>query len=226
MSLKKLRPTKACMKTDHPRTPQNYRLAIVRDRLANPMESALTRTVSTSITNRDPRVLRLAACGFLLAFAPRSVNLVTLSKCHPRDAKGDYSEACRGLLAPATDALASACRIAWLVKPGWSPLTLVAPPFRVLCEGWELKLNQQPARGLQRRANCFDFCILLQRFMAHFASPSRLFVSTEGQGSVENVVAVDPHRAGAELSRQTMRLLDVARPYPRSQPINRYHWPA
>ena len=52
---------------------------------------------------------------------------------------------------------------------------------------------------LQRRADRLDLGVLLQYFVAHFASPAGLLVSAEGQGSIENVVAVDPHRPGAEL---------------------------
>src|SRR5579863_2384500 len=57
--------------------------------------------------------------------------------------------------------------------------------------------------------------------MTHFAPPTRLLITAKGQGSIENVVAVNPDRAGAELGSQAMRLLDVSSPNARSQSVNR-----
>jgi hypothetical protein len=52
-------------------------------------------------------------------------------------------------------------------------------------------------RNLQRGTNRFDFGVLLQHFVAHFAAPAGLLVSAKGQGGIENVVAVNPYRSGA-----------------------------
>src|SRR5580704_7481714 len=96
----------------------------------------------------------------------------------------------------------------------------VGSQFRV-CEGRDLKLHEQPACGLQSRADRLDFRVLLQHFMTHFAPPTRLFIPTKGKSSVENVVAVNPNRTGTELGSQAMRLLNIPSPNARSQPINR-----
>jgi len=46
----------------------------------------------------------------------------------------------------------------------------------------------------------------------HFAAPPGLFVPAEWQRGVEHVVAIDPHRSGAKLRSQAMRLSNIARP--------------
>src|SRR4029077_3394905 len=74
------------------------------------------------------------------------------------------------------------------------------------------KSMHSPIIPLQRRADGFYFRVLLQDFVAHFATPAGLLVSAEGQCRVKDVVAVNPDRAGAELGGQAMRLRDVARP--------------
>ena len=53
--------------------------------------------------------------------------------------------------------------------------------------------------NLQAGANSFYFGVVFENVVTHFAAPTRLFVSAKGQGGVENVVAVNPHRAGLEL---------------------------
>src|SRR6478672_7798429 len=67
-------------------------------------------------------------------------------------------------------------------------------------------------RHLQRGADGFDFGVVLENFVAHFAAPAGLFVSAEGQRGIENVVAVDPDRTGAEFRGDLIGFLDVARP--------------
>ena len=91
-------------------------------------------------------------------------------------------------------------------SPPWYPVYCLAPPFRILCEGWELRAKQATGIYLQCGADRLDFRVLLQHFMTHFAPPTRLFIPTKGQSSVENVVAVNPNRTGAELGSQAMRL--------------------
>src|SRR5664279_4407410 len=68
------------------------------------------------------------------------------------------------------------------------------------------------ASSLDRCADGLYFGVHLQSFVAHLASPSRLLVSAEWQRRVEHVVAVNPHRPGAQFVRNAMSLADVARP--------------
>src|ERR1700674_390768 len=98
-------------------------------------------------------------------------------------------------------------------SPGWTGAMPVLHRYR--------KLSESTHGHLQGGADRLDFGVLLQYFVAHFAAPAGLLVSAEGQGSVENVVAVNPHRTGAELGSETMRLLDIARPNSRGQAVNR-----
>ena len=75
------------------------------------------------------------------------------------------------------------------------------------------------ALDLQRGADRFHFRVLLKYFVAHFAAPAGLFVSAERHRGVEDVVAVNPDRAGAQPGREAVGLLDVPRPNSGSQPI-------
>src|ERR1035437_2205858 len=63
-----------------------------------------------------------------------------------------------------------------------------------------------------RRADGLHFGVHFQSFVAHLAAPSGLLVSAEWQRRVEHVVAVDPHRPGAQFVRYAMSLADVAGP--------------
>ena len=56
--------------------------------------------------------------------------------------------------------------------------------------------------------------------MSHLASPAGLFVTSEGQRGIENVVAVDPHCSGAKLFRHAVGFADVARPNSSSKPYS------
>ena len=55
------------------------------------------------------------------------------------------------------------------------------------------------ASSLQRAADGFYFCVVLQDFVAHFAAPAGLLVAAEWKGGVEDVVAIDPDCAGLQL---------------------------
>src|ERR1700733_108049 len=61
-------------------------------------------------------------------------------------------------------------------------------------------------------ADGFGLCVEIEGVVSHLASPTRLFVTSKGHARVEDVVAVDPHRAGAKLLRHAMRLANVPRP--------------
>src|SRR5258708_789387 len=73
---------------------------------------------------------------------------------------------------------------------------------------------------LELGADRLHLRIEFQRIMSHFAAPPGLLVASEGQRRVEDVVAVDPDRAGPQLRGDTMRLADVARPDARRQSID------
>src|SRR5215510_12031452 len=57
------------------------------------------------------------------------------------------------------------------------------------------------SRALQGGGDRLHFGVVLQHELAHLAPPARLLVAAEGQRRVEHVVAVDPHRAGANPPR-------------------------
>src|SRR4029077_67074 len=58
----------------------------------------------------------------------------------------------------------------------------------------------------------FGFGILFQDFVAHFAAPAGLFVTAKRKGSVKDIVAVNPSRAGLELGRDTVSFGNVTGP--------------
>src|SRR5579864_5379559 len=76
-----------------------------------------------------------------------------------------------------------------------------------------------PSRN--RGANSLDLGVLLEDFVAHLAAPAGLFVSAEGQGGVEHIVAIDPYGSGAEQAREPVSFLDVASPYAGGQTVGR-----
>src|SRR5580692_7094789 len=55
------------------------------------------------------------------------------------------------------------------------------------------------ASRLQCAANRFYFGVVLQDFVAHFATPAGLLVAAERERGVEDVVAIDPDCAGLQL---------------------------
>src|ERR1700685_561367 len=86
------------------------------------------------------------------------------------------------------------------------------------------KTSPQPARLAAFRsythANCLGFKIILEHLAAHLAAPARLLVAAKGQRRVEDVVAIDPDRAGSQLIGDAMGTLDVAGPQARGQPVH------
>src|SRR5271165_4331337 len=73
--------------------------------------------------------------------------------------------------------------------------------------------------SLERGADGLHFCVHLEHFVAHLAAPARLLVSAEWQRRVEDVIAVDPHRAGAQLLGDAVRLAEVLRPDARGEAV-------
>src|ERR1700730_16469379 len=65
---------------------------------------------------------------------------------------------------------------------------------------------------LQSRAHRLNLGVHFQHILAHFAAPARLLVAAKWHGRIEDVVTVNPHRAGAELRGETMGLADITRP--------------
>src|SRR5271170_2760685 len=63
--------------------------------------------------------------------------------------------------------------------------------------------------------------IVFKNRLAHLAAPARLLVAAKRQRRIEDVVAVDPHRAGLEARSQLMGLAHVARPDAGGQTIDR-----
>src|SRR5260370_16781611 len=55
--------------------------------------------------------------------------------------------------------------------------------------------------------------------MPHLAAPAGLFISAEWHRRVENVVAVDPHRTRAKMSRRAVGFADIPPPNGSSQAI-------
>src|SRR5215469_3430858 len=73
--------------------------------------------------------------------------------------------------------------------------------------------------ALQQRGDRLDLRVVIEDVVAHFPTPARLLVAAEWQRSVEDVVAVDPHGAGADLLGERVRLGDIAGPYSGAKPV-------
>ena len=52
-------------------------------------------------------------------------------------------------------------------------------------------------KPLEADTDGLDLGVVLQHLVAHLTPPAGLFVSAKGQGRVEDVVAIDPHRSSA-----------------------------
>jgi hypothetical protein len=65
---------------------------------------------------------------------------------------------------------------------------------------------------LHRHRHRLDLGVIPQRVFAQFAADAGHLEAAEGGGGVEDVVAVDPDRAGLELGGEAVGLADVARP--------------
>src|SRR3984885_13541123 len=68
------------------------------------------------------------------------------------------------------------------------------------------------ASKLDAHAHRLGLKIILENFAAHLTAPARLLIAAERHRSVEDIVAIDPNRTGAQLIRDAMRALDVAGP--------------
>src|SRR6204780_1968940 len=73
---------------------------------------------------------------------------------------------------------------------------------------------------LQLGGDGLDFGVGLEDLVAHLAAPAGLLVAAERQGRVEDVVAVDPDRAGPELLGQGVGLGDVLGPDPGTKAVD------
>src|ERR1700761_1607040 len=80
----------------------------------------------------------------------------------------------------------------------------------------------RPGRAtmLQRCCNGLDFSVVVENFGAHFAAPAGLLVAAERQRGVEHVVAVDPHRSGANPAGQLVRHAAVGSPDACGEPVD------
>src|SRR5262249_1674294 len=76
-------------------------------------------------------------------------------------------------------------------------------------------------RSSELRRYGLDLGIIRKHFATHLPAPSGLLVAAKGQGCVEDVMAVDPHRAGADETREPVRLADVLGPDAGSEAIDR-----
>src|SRR6516165_98404 len=83
--------------------------------------------------------------------------------------------------------------------------------------------RELPARSAwsQCGGDGFDFRVVVEHFLAHLAAPARLFVAAERQRGVEHVVAVDPHRAGADAAGELVGGTAVARPHTGGEAVDR-----
>src|SRR5256886_2464263 len=63
--------------------------------------------------------------------------------------------------------------------------------------------------------------VVVENRLAHLAPPAGLLIAAKRQCGIEDVVAVDPHCAGFEACRQSVRFADVAGPDSGRQTIDR-----
>src|SRR5580692_9467486 len=61
---------------------------------------------------------------------------------------------------------------------------------------------------------------MLEHRLAHLAAPAGLFVPTERQSRIEDVVAIDPDGSRLQLGGEAVRLRNVLRPYPCRQTVD------
>src|SRR5262245_21953597 len=88
--------------------------------------------------------------------------------------------------------------------PDWQASGSV--PASTLGRGpWALGLTEIHPHG-------FGLGVVLERVHAHLATEAALLVPAERGGGVVDVVGVDPDRAGLELRRDVVGLLEIARP--------------
>src|SRR5216683_1953650 len=105
---------------------------------------------------------------------------------------------------------------AWLFTPSSTRRTAVCgPACTVVREGRTGDCPPYPDSSCQcsnSRAHRLGLGVVVEDLVAHFAAPAGLLVTAEGEGCVENVVAVDPHGSGGDLVGHAVGFADVARP--------------
>src|SRR6187455_1325597 len=69
--------------------------------------------------------------------------------------------------------------------------------------------------------NSFVVAIFVDGMHRAIATEARLLEAAERRGKARNVIGVDPHRAGVNAFRNTMRLTHVGREHRSGQPIVR-----
>src|SRR5580765_7838917 len=74
-------------------------------------------------------------------------------------------------------------------------------------------------RRLESNHHSFGLRVEVQDFVTHFTAPAGLFVATEGQGGIEDVVTIDPNGAGTNRGSRAMGLGNVLRPDAGSQTV-------
>ena len=67
-------------------------------------------------------------------------------------------------------------------------------------------------RKLESRRHRLDLGVVVEDELTHLAAPAGFLVAAKRQRSVEHVVAIDPHRAGANALGELVGLGDFARP--------------
>src|ERR1700733_13558608 len=77
------------------------------------------------------------------------------------------------------------------------------------------------AVNLESGRHRFNLGVVVQHLLAHLASPAGLLVTAEGERCVEDVMAIDPHRAGAQPLGHLVRQAAVACPHASSEAIDR-----
>ena len=73
---------------------------------------------------------------------------------------------------------------------------------------------------LQAQADGFGFGVKLEGFFAHLAAPTGLFVTTERQRGIKDVVAINPHCAGAQSGGEPVGFGNIASPDSGGQPVD------
>src|SRR5579863_4728004 len=75
---------------------------------------------------------------------------------------------------------------------------------------------------LQLYSDRLDLGVILQRVFTELAPDTRLFVAAKRSGGIEDVEAIDPHRARSNGVRHGVRLRDVASPHGGRQTVERF----
>jgi hypothetical protein len=76
-----------------------------------------------------------------------------------------------------------------------------------------------PKSELEFHANGFGLGVQLKHVVSHLAAPSGFLVSAERQRGIENIIAIDPNRAGPQLRGEGVGLGDIIGPNTRGQPV-------